>query len=444
MARQLKRIGAKEFLKAGAATLAVFIVVTMLYDALVGPPTDITFTQDELHDFARPAVLRILGEHEGVVEIPRVQYEPDEDAFGILSGPPATSAFRVYSVQSGLILNPEGLVATSGGERIKRDIVARILERERRNILAELPEEIAFDIKRRNRILERAAVFAAERAAVTGLTVRRVALDPLMRANSPREAMDSGMPLAPAAGAEDVTLLTLPEGEYPALRVAGEDAASGEQTFIFDFAASPEEPGWFEESQVFHSSRLIGASLDGGLPETLSLNETSAGGPVISRNGTAVGLVGGKEGTGFIEGEILQDIIENPPQAAVRSIAARTEEGAYQKKFREGLVRLRARQCDTAIGVFEAAAEAESIYSLEGFVGDYISRCQELINDGLSRDTIRGKINAVLDGLGFLIWILLAATFAVVLMIARTSRKIVGPAETGDKSPPPQGPKDGF
>lgn len=396
---------------------------------------NLSLTQKEVADLAKPSVVRIIEKVKGKALVPEIQVDFKTMTVELKKidgkeAPPYELQVDDYFSGSGVIIHPDGYILTNSHvisyQSIKNLIVADfIYSALEEGAMSLKEEEIQQYVTSRSEteiedFAEKVSDFILERSKFE-LEKNIVVLNPALKKEKFEDLVAKSFPAQIISVNDnfykddrDAALIKIDQTGLPALSLGDSSGVSvGKKVYIYGYPST---------ATVNTSDNLEPTFTQGTLSATkdskkkdfkifqtdAKISRGSSGGPLLDESGKVIGLVTfitadifKQEGDSFafaLPIDLSVSSVKNSvlPDSSVPEFSF----GDYEKNFLGGLAFFKNNQCSKALDYFQQAKAGIN----ENFLGEeradeYIAQCEEKIKNGQSNDSFfalwRSKVNAV-------------------------------------------------
>ncbi len=384
---------------------------------------DVSLSQKEVADLAKPSVVRIVEKVKGKATVPEIQVDFKTMTVELKKvdgkeAPPYELQVDDYFSGSGVIVHPDGYILTNSHvisyQSIKNLIVADFIysaleegalvlneEEIQQYVSSRSEEEIEeFAEKVSDFILERSQFELEKNIVVLNPALKKEKFEDLVAKSFPAQVISVNDNFY--KDDRDAALIKIDQTGLPALSLGDSNSVSvGKKVYIYGYPSTATintsdnlEPTF---TQGTLSATKDSKKKDFKIFQTdAKISRGSSGGPLLDESGKIIGLVT------FITAETFKEEGDSfafalPIDLSVNSVKnfilpeksiPEFTSGKYESGFLEGLTFFRENQCSKAIEAFGRTKDSinENFLSEER-VGDYIGQCNEKIKKGQSNDS---------------------------------------------------------
>ena len=418
MKEKLLRNEGVGFKKAGVLLSAIFFLLSSS-NAMAHTDTDHIFSEGELSDVIRPAVVRLTNTISGDAEIPSISYDIGLNRFSIVQEDTTDVSFDETIVGTGFFVSYDGTLVTSvdfvqGGSVL--------------SILATKYIRSAFDLRPfdQNKELQqslelRGIEFLKNKITIVNSDTKIVVANTQGKEKIVSEIFNNDDVINNIAS---IAILSVPASSVPVLEFA--PISAHPKFYVFNFPSeNPNDvislsQSHFLDGQLNRSSFFVQGSL----------GVSSFGGPVFDEEGEVHGLIervdNGSAHLIVSSTDIVRTLADNNVE---------TKDGIYRENFVEGLSHLADRRCKASINSFEKASKVDTFIGVDTYIDTYTAQCQDLISTGGSLDTFGGAIRSFIDNSFPLFILLILSVIFLLFYMTKVVRQILSRKKVKNLTP---------
>ncbi len=370
--------------------------------------------QEDLVNLTRPGVVRIVQHVTGEAVIKPFKLDLDKLTISPSEGNNKTIAVDEYMTGSGFIVSQDGYVLTNSHVALDRDaklkaIIGVATEKISETPSANLRSGSEGEMENKEYV-DKIKDYLIENSEFN-FRKELVVLNPSSSKNGVAELIKEGFPAKIISANEnfskdgfDVALIKIDQVNLPALPFADTSSVQGGQTIgIFGFPTTAE----------LNDNNLLEATFTQGVISAIKdsdnlsfkiiqtdakISEGSSGSPLINSNGKVIGMVTYQtqrdrkdEGDNFAFAIPINVVQEGIQKFDISGGGLKFDLGQYNNQFKSGINLFRDLKCKESLSILNTVKSANEQFNVAKNISPYIEKCEEMIANNQSVDTVWAK-----------------------------------------------------